>query len=141
MSVRTLSGAGRSLLICEDNQSPSSSAIFQRHKHQVLWPCVIRRRTNDFPILPLLNHVCTPSRGPSNHKQRRKQIDRNPHLVIGNRAVPIQVRKHPLSIVHHALDTIGNREQSHIATSRRQPASHFLYNFAELGRASCRERG
>src|ERR1035441_4728140 len=107
MSVKTLSGAGRSLLMCEDTRSPcfhvavglvlqasllrpmhpkASCPIRNWNKLQIRRPRINCRGTNDLSIPALLDHVRAPARDSRHRKQRRKQVDGDAHLAIGNRA-------------------------------------------------------
>src|SRR5882762_3985265 len=104
MSAITWSGAGRAddsnALINTPYKSRADPrvsyqiAVSQRHKGLVFRPGIIGGRTDDLIILALLNHMGAPARGPEDQKQRRKQGDGHPHLVLGTRGKPSEIAEH-----------------------------------------------
>ena len=82
------------------------------------------------PLLPLLDDVRGPARGSGDHEQRREQIDRNAHQVIGDGRVPIEIGEHALRVVHGGLDALGDGIETRVASVDGQFARHLLHNVA-----------
>src|SRR6185503_283222 len=120
MSVITLSGAGRSLLIWEDNGgSPTAVirdlvALFDGHEWFWFRAGVVGRRADDFPVLPLLDHMSAPAGGSGNDEKRGEEVNWDAHEVVGDGAIPVEIREHAFGIVHGGFNALGDVEEPHV---------------------------
>src|ERR1700752_3817571 len=116
MSEITRSGGGRA----ESKSVVISTSLRERNEGAVFGTNVIRARTDDFVIDPLLDYVCAPPGGARQNEQWREHWRWPPHQMIRNRAVPIEIGEHLLFVPHHRFDSLGDVEQIHRRSILRQ---------------------
>src|SRR5262245_45804618 len=99
MSTSTRSGAGRSAERMSWWLMMRLPLVGGRNPAR-LRPGVIGARADDLAVGALLNDVRRPSGRPRDHEERREHGGRHAHLVVGDRAEPVEVREHPLDVPH-----------------------------------------
>src|ERR1700689_2105339 len=94
------------IIRCEPNLMLRS--FLGGYEFQIFRAGVVGGWADDLSILALLDNMGRPARGACDDEQRRKKIDGDAHLMIGDGGVPVEVGEHSLGVHHYTLDALGD---------------------------------